>query len=82
MANEEVKIVLVVTSINAGDVLDSYCKQAEKEGVKKQLLIIVIPDRKSPAELYQKTSLLRKNGFDIICPQLSEQEFFLSLIHI
>jgi len=80
MANEEVKIVLVVTSINAGDVLDSYCKQAEKEGVKKQLLIIVIPDRKSPAELYQKTSLLRKNGFDIICPQLSEQEFFLKRV--
>jgi hypothetical protein len=66
MKNRHVTIVL--TTINAGDVLDGYCQQADTEGVRDYLHIIVIPDRKTPAELSKKCEQGKAQGFDIQCP--------------
>jgi len=75
MKNERVSVVL--TTINTGDVLDGYCAQATKENVRDQLRFIVIPDRKTPSQIYQKCDEVRASGFDIQCPTLEEQENYL-----
>jgi hypothetical protein len=75
LKNERISIVL--TTINAGGILDGYCRQAEKEHVREQFRIIVIPDRKTPAELYRKCAEVRAAGFDIQCPTIEEQDNYL-----
>lgn len=71
------QISLVVTTIYDGAVLESYCRQAELEEVKEELIIIVIPDRKSPVELFRKCAELGERGFKLLCPTISEQNRFL-----
>jgi Reversibly glycosylated polypeptide len=75
MNNKNVCIVL--TTINAGGILDDYCKQAESEGIRDQLQIIVIPDRKTPEQMYKKCGQIRADGFDIKCPTVEEQDNYL-----
>lgn len=71
------KTCIVLTTINAGGILDGYCKQAEAEGVKEGLQIIVIPDRKTPRELFTKCDQVRAQGFNIQCPTVEEQDAYL-----
>ena len=71
------KICVVVTTINRGGFLDDYCAQADADGVRDQLRVVVIPDRKTPQELPQKCAELRERGFDVLCPTLEEQENYL-----
>lgn len=71
------KTCIVLTTINAGGILDGYCKQAEEEGVKDGLQIIVIPDRKTPSELFAKCDQVRARGFNIQCPTVEEQDAYL-----
>lgn len=73
----DIQISLVMTTINDGAVLESYCKQAELEGVKEELIFIVIPDRKSPIELFERCGHLANKGFDIWCPEIQNQKDFL-----
>jgi hypothetical protein len=75
LKNEKISIVL--TTINAGGILDGYCQQADKENVRDQVQFIVIPDRKTPAALYQKCDEGRAAGFAIQCPNLDEQDNYL-----
>lgn len=74
----KLRLALVVTSIGKGDFLDGYCRQADVEGLRGLLRIIVIPDRKTPTMLHEKCDSLASAGFDILCPSLPEQESFLS----
>jgi hypothetical protein len=71
------KTCIVLTTINSGGVLDGYCQQGETEGVRDQVRIVVIPDRKSPRQLYEKCSALSAQGFDVRCPTLAEQDDYL-----
>ncbi len=71
------KTCIVLTTINAGGILDGYCKQAEQEGVREQLEIIVIPDRKTPGELFTKCDAVRRQGFKVACPSVEEQDEYL-----
>lgn len=75
MSNQRVSIVL--TTINAGGILDGYCQQAEAEGVRDQVRMIVIPDRKTPAELFEKCKQVKAKGFEIQCPTIEEQDAYL-----
>ncbi|MGZ4966324.1 MAG: hypothetical protein ACXV97_04040 [Chthoniobacterales bacterium] len=68
---------IVVTTINKGDVLDGYCRQIEAEGMRDRVRIIVIPDRKTPNELYSLCGGLSASGFDVRCPTIDEQENYL-----
>jgi hypothetical protein len=71
------KTCIVLTTINAGGILDGYTRQAEEEGVREQLQIVVIPDRKTPNELFAKCDQVRAQGFDIECPTVDEQDDYL-----
>jgi hypothetical protein len=75
MNNKKTSIVL--TTINSGDILDGYCRQAEAEGVRGDMRLIVIPDRKTPDPLFKKCDQLRQAGFNIQCPTLTEQDDYL-----
>ena len=77
MSPAKPKICVVVTTINTGEFLDDYCTQADADGVRDQLRVVVIPDRKTPSELYQKCAELVGRGFDVVCPTLAEQEKYL-----
>lgn len=74
------QLAIVVTTINKGDFLDAYCQQADAQGWREHLRIIVIPDRKSPSELYEKCRSLASTGFNLVCPTLSEQDAFLKKV--
>lgn len=71
------KISLVVTTISPGNFLDDYARQIIREQFVDNVEIIVIPDRKSPADLYKKCEAVKKRGIQIICPTLPEQDEFL-----
>lgn len=77
MSTNQHKTCVVVTTINAGGILDGYCKQAEQEGVREQVEFIVIPDRKTPIELFAKCDEVRARGFRIQCPTVEEQDTYL-----
>ncbi len=76
------EIGVVITTINEGDVLDGYCAQADAEGYGGQVKFFVIPDRNTPAALYEKRSELVAQGFNVVCPDLTEQDIFLSRLGI
>ena len=76
------KYCVVLTTINSGDLLKDYCAQAEAEDLRENLKFIVIPDKKSPAILYDNCKDIKKGGFNIDCPTLDEQESFLKRIGI
>lgn len=71
------KTCVVITTVNHGDLIDGYCRQAEAEGVRDSLRIVVIPDRKSPESLFERCQRLFALGFDVVCPTLAEQESYL-----
>lgn len=72
------KICVVLTTINSGEVLEGYCDQAEKGELGDRLRFVVIPDKKSPKELYGRCGELTARGFDIKCPTIPEQDGFLN----
>ena len=72
------KLALVMTTIGEGALLEDYCRQAEAEGWRDSLRLIVIPDKKTPPELYRRSKDLAQVGFDIHCPALDNQEAFLA----
>jgi chorismate mutase len=45
--------------------------------VRDQLKIVVIPDKKTPEQLYKKCRQFADKGFNILCPTLTEQEDYL-----
>lgn len=70
-------ISVVATSIYDGDFMSSYTKKMDEEKFADRTTLIVIPDRKTPTELYQKSKILKTFGYNIICPTLEEQEEYL-----
>lgn len=71
------KICIVATSIFDGKFLGSYTKKMTDENVVDRTTLIVIPDRKTPSELYLKCKIYKDLGFNIICPTLEEQDEYL-----
>ena len=68
---------LVVTTIGKGGFLNEYFKAAQSESVLDRLQVIIIPDRKTPPELFQACAEYRRLGLRIECPTLAEQESYL-----
>jgi hypothetical protein len=69
---------IVMTTINDGHLMDGYWEQAKVEGVADCLKAFVIPDRRSPRELYEMCDRLRHEGFDISCPDCEAQVDYLN----
>lgn len=72
------QISLVVTTIGDGAFLNDYAAAAEKEQVKGDLTMIVIPDKKTPAGIFEQAAALRARGFAVVCPTVEEQDAYLA----
>lgn len=71
------KFSVVATSIYEGDFLENYVQKMIEEKVEDRTRLIIIPDRKTPKELYQKCKNIKKRGFNMLCPTLDEQDEYL-----
>ena len=72
------KCAIVLTTIHQNDVLQGYFENLNKYGHLENACIIVIPDRKTPSEVYARCQELSKCGLDIACPTLADQDEFLN----
>ena len=71
---------LVFTTINDPVILDDFHKNFQKFGHLEQMRAFVIPDKKSPAAIYQRCQRLREAGLRVTCPTLEEQEAYLTRV--
>lgn len=70
-------ICVVVTTIGDGNFLESYAAAVFREELVQDVHFIVIPDRKSPGELFRNAEEARRRGLRISCPSLEEQDAYL-----
>ncbi|MBV8780780.1 MAG: hypothetical protein JO353_05220 [Phycisphaerae bacterium] len=75
-------IAVVVTTIGRGDFLADYFTGASAEHVLDRTRFIVIPDRKSPPELFDRCAEFTTRGMHIICPTLNEQDAYLAKLNL
>lgn len=75
------KISLVMTTIGDGKILEPISEQTIWLEAMDELAIIVIPDRKTPRELFNRCDELKKCGFEISCPTITEQNGFLKKLN-
>ncbi len=71
------KICLVVTTVGDGSFLDEYKNKLVEEEMSDDTLIIVIPDRKTYPQIFERTKEIGRRGINILCPTLEEQDQFL-----
>ena len=72
-----VKACLVVTTIGDGNFLEQYKNQIVEEQLLDNVEIIVIPDYKTPPQLFKRCDQLKRKGLMIRCPSIEEQDTFL-----
>ncbi len=72
------RAAMVLTTIANPVVLDGYCANFEAHGHLDQVQVIVIPDKKTPPEVFLRCAVLRKKGLEVLCPMIEEQERVLS----
>ena len=71
------RAAMVLTTIADPVVLEGYCANFEAHGHLDQVQVIVIPDKKTPLEVFLRCSELRKRGLHVFCPPIEEQERIL-----
>ena len=71
------KATLVFTTIFDPVILKTYYENARKFGHLDALNVIVVPDRKTPAEAYRRCAEISARGLRTCCPTIEEQEQFL-----
>jgi len=69
---------IVLTTIFDPVALDGYLGNFRKFGHLEEVEVIVIPDRKTPPETYQRCAELRRQGLSVLCPTIDDQERFLA----
>ncbi|HEY1221471.1 MAG: hypothetical protein ABSE42_05855 [Bryobacteraceae bacterium] len=74
------KATLVLTTIFDPVILDAYRRNFERYGHLEELDVIVIPDRKTPPAAFETCSRLARQGLNVVCPALEEQEAFLKRV--
>lgn len=70
-------VSVVVTTVGRGEFLGPYCQAVATEEAADRVSFVVIPDRKSPPELYARCEEYRRRGFTIHCPTLEAQDAYL-----
>jgi hypothetical protein len=71
---------MVLTTIGDPSLLEGYYANFLAHGHLKQVRVIVIPDRSTPSEAFDRCVSLTNRGLSIVCPSLQEQECFLKKI--
>jgi hypothetical protein len=64
---------IVITSIGDGSFLDVYGETIIAAERADDVRLIVIPDRKTPASLFDAVERQRARGLKVVCPDLDEQ---------
>ena len=65
---------MVFTTIFDPILLDAYYENFQKFGHLDQVDVIVVPDRKTPAEAYSRCAEVSAKGLRTTCPTIAEQE--------
>src|SRR3954453_10573109 len=68
---------LVVTTIGRGEFLADYFDAVRRERALERVDVIVIPDRKTPAALYERCAEFARKGLRVECPTIEEQDAYL-----
>jgi len=71
---------VVCTTIGSGEFLDDYWAALQHERCADQVEFIIIPDKKTPAKLFERVTMFSNLGMKIRCPDLNTQERYLSSI--
>jgi len=74
------RTAVVVTTIGDGRFLEHYHSAALAEGVLDRVTFFVIPDRKTPAALFDRVAEYSARGMRIVCPSLAAQQEFLDRV--
>src|SRR5688572_21893206 len=69
---------LVVTTIGRGEFLADYYAAILREGANDRVSVIVIPDRRTPTQLFERCAEFARRGMRVQCPTLAEQECYLA----
>jgi Reversibly glycosylated polypeptide len=69
---------VVLTTIGTAEVLDHYGELLAGEPVGEHVRLVVIPDRRTPWDLFRRVGELRDRGVDVVCPTVREQEDLLT----
>lgn len=80
MPVEAPRMAVVVTTIGKGDFLEDYHASALREQVLDRVTFYVIPDRKTPPQLYARCAQFQSRGLKIVCPTLQGQQAFLDRV--
>lgn len=72
----------MVTTIGKGEFLADYFAALTEENAIEQVEFIIIPDRKSPPELYAQCQQYSSKGMRISCPTLEVQDAYLDKLGI
>jgi hypothetical protein len=73
---------VVVTTIGRGEFLKDYYAAAVEEHALDRVEFIVIPDRKSPPELYAACAEYSSRGMRVRCPDLRAQDEYLARLDL
>ncbi len=68
------RAAMVLTTIADPAVLEGYCANFAAHGHFDRVQIIVIPDKKTPPAAFVRCAELRKQGADVLCPPIEQQE--------
>jgi hypothetical protein len=74
------KATLVFTTIFDPGILETYYENFSSFGRLDDIEVIVIPDRKTPAEAYARCAAISAKGLKTSCPTIEEQEKFLNAL--
>lgn len=70
-------IDVVLTTIGTAEVLDHYGTLLADERVRDDVRLVVIPDRRTPWDLFRRAGELEDLGIEVACPTVREQEDLL-----
>jgi Reversibly glycosylated polypeptide len=76
--SELAQIDVIVTTINDGSFLHKWNPVIKACGNENRVHLIVIPDKKTPAKIFSAVTDLQRDGISVTCPDLEQQEIFLS----
>ena len=74
------KVAIVFTTIFDNDIVEKLCQNIDKYGHTDETTIIAIPDKKTPAAVYEACKSYADKGFNVICPPVDQQDSFLSKV--
>ncbi|SCG59227.1 hypothetical protein [Micromonospora halophytica] len=75
------RVDVVMTTIGDGAAfLSAYRTLLGRIDASDRVRIVIIPDRKTPASLFETVEQARRSGLDVVCPTVAEQDAMLAAL--